>query len=309
MSRAETRIKKQLTDATIIDQSDERVLDTVGSESVERFATVRSERLAIRRLLKDAGTKQLYVNTLAGKMLVAASVAGSPGAFVTAVQDVVTGAGSNAQYEPGDAGDPVPAATIPSHNLKTLLSAVTTLYTDGKYYIDDLGVTGLYRPKTGVSTKNAIRRVMSLTDGGVIRLNSLAGRAILSIAELDAGTALIGDLTGAITAVTSASTTAATATVAFAKVPSASTRQAFQAALRKRSGSNRDVLVDNVGTPSAVDTAGLRYSHRRMVYDLLNDAGDRVVTTAGEAMAAVAALDSGTASVGDIVSAVQAAVA
>jgi len=57
------------------------------------------------------------------------------------------------------------------------------------------------------------------------------------------------------------------------------------------------------------DESGLRYSMRRMVYDLMNTAGDRVVTMSGEALAAVAALSSGSATVSSIVTAIQTAVA
>lgn len=306
MPRAETRIKKQLTDATIVSQDDVRQLDTVGTETVERFATVRSQRFAMRRLLFDAGSGGLAVHTLAGRMLNAATGSGSATAWVAALNAVVTGAGDNSQFKPGDAGSPVPDAAIPSKDLRVLLSRVTVLLDDGNFYIDDLGTTTLFRPGDALSTKHALRRVISTTGGGVFRLNTLSGKAILDIAALGGG-AVIGDLNAAVTDITSAVTTAAS-TQNDLTAPSASARQIFQSVLRQRGGTdNRNVVIDNVGAPTNTVTAGLRYSHRKMLFDLLDTEGERVFTTAGDGLAAASVL--GATTVAAVVSAIQGAVA
>jgi hypothetical protein len=307
MSRRET-IKQQLTDATIINQSNLRILDTTRSETVTRFKTVRSVRHAMRRLIDDAGDADLFVSTLAGRMLAATVGAASAAAWQTAINDVVTGAGSNTQFSPGDSGSPRPDDSVPAvDSMRHLISSVTVLFTDGKFYIDDLGTTGLFRPTVAKDTKTALRRVLSLSDGGVFKLNTLSGLAIKTIADLTAGSAAIGDLTAAVTDITSASTTSSSTQASLSGIPSLSSRQIFQRVLRKRSGSNRNVVVDDVGATTNVDIAGIRYSHKRMLFDLMNSDGDGVFTTSGDALLAASVLVA--PAVSDIVTAVQGAVA
>lgn len=301
-----TSVKKQLTDATLIDQADRLHLDTQRNETTTRNKTVRSMRHAHRRLIGDAGTNKPFLRTLAGSQVKAmiTEAATTPVAiaeYVAAVEGVVTASTSGFTNF-------APDSNISSHNLKTMLTQVTVLYSDGLYYIDDVGMTGLYRPKAPTSLKVALRRVMSATGGGGFKLNTMSGRIILALAELTASTASLGDIKTLLDAIDAVTTTSASSVTAVTGVPAVSVRQMIGSVLRQEvSGVNRAVLIDDVGTPTSTLFTKARYSRLKHLLDLFNTGGTGIKTFSGEATKAIA-----TASISDVedfIEAIQAAVA
>jgi len=301
MSRAETSIKKQISDMTLLNQLNDKYLDTTGAETVERKGTVRSMRHAMRRNIADAGSGNLYVNTLDGQMLKA--LAGLTGAatasdMILAVRGVVTGSATSF-------ADDSPDSDISSRSLKHFLSDVTVLKSNGHYYIDDYGMTTLFRPTVVKDLKKGLRRVVGDNGDGTFRLLTVTGDAVSALSAVTAPVTAVKIL-AAINSVVIDSSTSATTKIDETTRPSVSARQIFQKALRKVGGSNRVVRIDNVGHDSGV--AGLRYSNRKMLYDALATDGSNINTVSGDALAAIALLDEGSASFADIVSAVAAAI-
>ena len=303
--RNTTTLKGQLTDATIVNQSDSILLDTAGDETVARHKTVRSLRHALRRLVKDAGDEKLYVNTLAGAQVRAmmteaatTPVAGSE--YVAAILAVVTG-------DTSDYGDFAPDSDVPSHDWKNLLSACTVLYSDGKYYIDDVGMTTWYRPPVATSEKHALRRVISeVGTSNVYYLNTVSGLIINALAALDSATASLTDIKTSLESWDAVTTTSAT-TKAAVTGPNASIRQLFGSTLRQRvSGVNRAVYVDDVGHASSTKVTKPRISMRKTIYDLMSTDGATIYTYSGLALAALAALSTPTAE--DLINAIEAVV-
>jgi len=301
MSRAETSIKKQVTDMSLLNQDDKLFLDTVGTETVTRKGTVRSLRHAMRSAIADAGAGNLYVNTLGGQMLKAISaLTGSATAsdMVLAVRGVVTG--SAASF-----ADVKPDADVSSNSLKYFLSNVTVLKSNGHFYVDDFGMTTLFRPAIAKDLKKGLRRVMQDNGDGTFRLSTVSGDAVSALAALGTGNTA-ATLLAAIDSIVVDTSTAGTTLIDEKTRPSLSLRQMFQKTLRKVSGSNRTVRIDNVGRDS--DVAGLRYSNRKMLYDALSVDGSNINTVSGDALGAIALLDAGSASFDSIVAAVLAAV-
>jgi hypothetical protein len=303
---ASTSVKKQLTDATLIDQADRLHLDTARNETVSRHNTVRSMRHAYRRLISDAGSGKLFARTLAGSQVRAMvdEAATTPVAiseYVSAVTGVVTGNTSSFT-------DFAPDSDVKSHDWKTLLSQVTVLYTDGRYYIDDVGFTGLHRASVPASPKEAIRRILSITDGGEVRLNTMSGKIILDLAALTASTASLGDIKTILDGYDAATTTSSSTVTAVTGVPTVSIRQMIGSVLRQEVPSaNRVVRVDDVGTPSSTLTSKPRYSRIRTMLDLFNADGTGIRTFSGQATKAIA--EDPIADVEDFIEAIQAAVA
>jgi len=301
MSRAETSIKKQISDMTLLNQLNDEYLDTVGTETVERKGTVRSMRHAMRRSIADAGSGNLYVNTLDGQMLKAISAltgAATASDMILAVKGVVTGSATSFS-------ESSPDADISSRSLKHFLSDVTVLKSNGHFYIDDFGVTTLFRPAVVKDLKKGLRKVIQDNGDGTFRLSTLTGDAVSAIVALTAPFTA-AKILAAIDSIVVDTSTSATTLIDETTRPSVSARQIFQKTLRKVGGDNRVVRVDNVGRDA--DVAGLRYSNRKMLYDALSTDGSNLNTVSGDALAAIALLDEGTASFADIHAAVAAAV-
>ncbi len=303
--RANTSIKKQLTDATLINQDDKIFLDTADSESVTRNKTVRSLRHAVRRLIADADDKDLYVRTLGGAQVDAMKdvAAGTPTAtqqYVNATSGVVSAATSSFT-------DFAPTSGIPNASFNQMINDVTVLYADGKFYIDDVGTTGLFRPKNAPSIKQSIRRVVSETaTTGVYKLNTISGLLMSQIADLTPTVGMnISGVTAIFTAFDAATTTSATTQVALS-APSASTMQLMGSVLRQTtSGENRNVIVDDVGDEVTATTKG-RISKMKLMRDLAVTDGSAVRTFSGRATSGISGLV--LPSVEELVTRVQAAV-
>lgn len=300
-----TSIKEQLGDSRIFNQSDLLLLDTAGNETVARHKPSRSLRHTLRGLIKDKSTDKFYVSTLAGAQVralitEAGTTPVATSEYVTAVKAVVTG-------DTSDFGDYSPDSDVPSHNWKNLLSAVTCLYSDGKYYIDDVGFANLYRPPVATSEKAALRRVISRVSAGVFKLNTMSGLVIKALADLNSATVALSDIKTALEAFDAVTTTSATTKATYVYNKSASLREMFGDVLRQRvSGANRSIYIDDVGSTLSTKVTKPRTSMRRTIYDLMSTDGATIYTYSGLACAAIAALSTPTPE--DFINAIEAVV-
>lgn len=308
-AKTDTNIKVLLTDASFVAQDNEPTLDTTGTETVARNKTVRSRLDATRRLLRGASKSALHFNTLDGKMLLAIKnlVPSNPTAaqIINAVNDAVTGGSTTIE---------VNEKNLSSRSLLTVLSDVTVVRaSSGGFAIDDFGAaTGLFRAVQARSLHIALRRVMADAGSKLFHLKTLSGAMSTGIANLTASTATGTDIKTEINNVANETSTANDSALLNraanfgigATIPSLSTLNMLSVLLRKRSGSNRDVILDNAGfNTSAANVAGDRYSLERTLFDMASNAGTKMFTTSGQALTAVANLNPSTATIADIVNA------
>jgi len=306
MTRSDISTKKLLTEPTFVSQDDRVTTDTTGSETVTRTKTVRSAFQAFRRLMFGATAGALHLETLDGKMLRAVrALGGNPTAetIIDTINDAVTGAGA----------EPATSTALSATSFVAAFSDVTVVRDGGGFSIDDMGEsTGLLRAPRARSLKFALRRVVAdVGTGGPFFWSTLSGASVNALAALTAGSATGTQIIAALDAVANETSDSAdlTASTIGGKVPSLSNLALLASTMRKRSGSNRDVVLDNTGSNTDLtDVAGSRYSVKKTLFDMASTDGLRTFTTAGDALAAVAALDSGTASIEDIINAIKGAV-
>lgn len=296
--------KSILAQVSSITSNGKPYLDTSGIElSQDRRNSARSLRQQVRRL-SDVETNSLYLRTHVSIIVqsLIASPPASAGAFVTAVQTALASASGVSEADP--------QSDAPSISEKKLISALIFLDGSGQLAIDNIGgsaTDGTFRPNIGRSARHQFRRVLVNNGDDSLRIATASGLIARSIAA--SGATVIGDINTAISGAITASTSSTSISAVPAKAKSTSFLNQLQDLMVI--ASDTTIAIDDTGE-TTLTRAQLKASQRAEIKRIIQSNGEatptfRIQTTSGMKWNKVADLDSGTATVADILAAFTAA--